>query len=93
MRRKKTFDGGLSLEETSIRVVEFESIGWVLDDWGIDGDRNRFEFELHPDGGRPAPCVFRAKGAKPLPGFKRVKAGSLLEKGQPVEVELFRWEG
>lgn len=91
--RTKSYDGGLSLEETSVKVVEFESIGWVVSDWRIVDDKNQFDFELHPEGGHPTPCMFRRKGAKALPGFVKIKAGRLLAAGAETDVVLYRWEG
>ncbi len=92
--RKKSFDGALSLEETSIKVVEFERIGWVVSGWSIEGDKNVVQFELHEDGLFPTPCVFRRKRLKPLPGFEPVGLpGKLLKKGEPVDAVLYRWKG
>lgn len=93
MAKKKTFGGQLGLEETSIKVVEFESLGWVVSTWQPSGDKNEFTFELHPEGGRPTPCVFRRRNAKALPGFEKQGTGRLLDGGEEVDVALFRWVG
>lgn len=89
----ETYSGDLTLEKTSMKVVEFESIGWVVQTWRIVGDSNEFTFQIHPDGGRPTPCVFRHQDAKPLAGFVDVGTGKLLENGREADAVLYRWQG
>lgn len=93
MTKKKSWAGSLNLEQTSVKIVEFESIGWVLSSWTINEDKNEFVFEVHPEGRYPAPCVFRRKSSKALAGFKEEKSGKLLDGDKKADVVLYRWQG
>ncbi len=91
--KKRSYDGSLTLEQTSTKVIEFERTGWVASGWTVENGKNIVQYELHDEGLYPTPCLFRKKRLKPLVGFSPVASGKMLEEGQPVDTVMYRWVG